>query len=267
MQIYSFASYRAFTEHRSTGHADGNQEVRSASLVKCMEIGNGTVREVVGVFSHHEDFQDAVDELLSTGFHRAELSMLASEHTVQEKLGHLYAKVGSLVDDPTAPRTAYVSPEAIGDAEGGVIGALMYVGAVAAAGAVVASGGTLAAAISAAAVTGGAGGFIGSLLARWVGDHHARYLQEQIVRGGLLLWVRTPNVDDELRAAAILRKHSGRDVHAHTFPAELDASREAGKPSHIALSAAALADPSELPPLSAGACGVENRMNRGHGDG
>jgi hypothetical protein len=176
------------------------------------------VREAVGVFKRSEDLQDAIDELLSSGFDRAELSLLASEHAVEEKLGHRYEKVSALADDPTVPRAAYVSTEAIGGAEGGLIGGLMYVGAAAAAGAIVVSGGTLAAGITAAVLAGGAGGLIGSILARWVGDHHAHYLQEQMDRGGLLLWVRTWDAEDERRAVEILRKHSGGDVHVHALP-------------------------------------------------
>lgn len=177
------------------------------------------VREAVGVFHSSEDLQDAIDELLSSGFHRAELSLLASEPAVEEKLGHRYEKVSALADDPTVPRAAYVSTEAIGGAEGGLIGGLMYVGAGVAIGAVVASGGTLAALVAAATLAGGAGGLIGTMLAKWVGDHHADYLQEQLDRGGLLLWVRTWNVEDEKRAGDILKKHSGVDVHVHTLPA------------------------------------------------
>ena len=81
------------------------------------------------------------------------------------------------------------------------------------------SGGTLAAGITAAVLAGGAGGLIGSILARWVGDHHAHYLQEQMDRGGLLLWVRTWDAEGERRAVEILRKHSGGDVHVHALPA------------------------------------------------
>jgi hypothetical protein len=135
-----------------------------------------TVREAVGVFNRPEDLQAAIDELLSSGFDRAELSLLASEHAVEEKLGHRYERVSALADDPTIPREAYVSTEAIGGAEGGLIGGLMYVGAAAAAGAIVISGGTLATAIGATAMAGGAGGLIGSILAKWVGDHHSHYL-------------------------------------------------------------------------------------------
>ena len=178
-----------------------------------------TVREAVGVFGRPETLQSAIDELLSSGFDRAELSLLATGHVVEAKLGHQYEKVSDLEDVPLVSRTAYVSTEAIGGAEGAVIGALMYVGATAAAGAVVVSGGTLAAGIAAAAMAGGVGALIGTMLAKWIGDHHANYLQEQVDHGGLLLWVRTWGVEDERRALQILRSHSGGDVHVHAIPA------------------------------------------------
>jgi hypothetical protein len=178
-----------------------------------------TVSEAVGIFRRSEDLQSAIDELLSSGFDRADLSLLASEHAVEEKLGHHYEKVSALADHPTVPRVAYTSTEAIGGAEGALIGGLMYVGAGVGSGAIVASGGTLAAAIASVALTGGVGGLIGSVLAKWVGDHHAHYLQEQMDHGGLLLWVRIWNAEDEMRALRILKKHSGGDVHAHVLPA------------------------------------------------
>jgi hypothetical protein len=180
-----------------------------------------TIREAVGIFHYTENLQGAIDELLGSGFHRAELSLLASEITVQDKLGRRYEKASALADDPTIPRSAYVSAEAIAGAEGGLIGGLLYVGAVIAAGAVVASGGTLTAVLAATGLAGGAGGLIGSVLAKWVGAHHARYLQQQIDHGGQLLWVRTWNAEDEERAVEILKKHSGTEVHMHALPAEL----------------------------------------------
>jgi hypothetical protein len=179
-----------------------------------------TVREVVGLFNRPEDLQYAIDELLSSGFHRAELSLLAGKRAVEEKLGHPYRTVRALADHPTVPRAVYVSTEAIGDAKGGLVGGLMYLGGVAAAAAVVTSGGTLVAAIAAAALAGLAGGLIGSILAKWVGDRHAQYLQEQMDHGGLLLWVRTWDAEDETRAVDILRKHSAGDAHVHALPAE-----------------------------------------------
>jgi hypothetical protein len=176
-----------------------------------------TVREAVAVFDRAENLQDAIDELLSSGFHRAALSLLASEQAVREKLGR-HGSFASLADNPGTPRSDYVSPEALGDAEGAIIGVLMYVGAMAATGAVVASGGTLAALIIGTTLAGGGGALIGGIMAKFIGDHHAAHLQKQLDRGGLLLWVRAWNEDAEKTAAAILRKHSGGDVHIHELP-------------------------------------------------
>ena len=138
---------------------------------------------------------------------------------MEEKLGHHYEKVRELEDDPTVPRAAYVSPESVGAAEGGLIGTLMYVGAGIGAVGVVASGGTLAAMTAAASMLGGAGALIGAVLANLVGEEHARRIQEQLDHGGLLLWVRTRDQAHENRAVEILSKHAARDVHIHALSA------------------------------------------------
>ena len=172
------------------------------------------VCEVVGVFHTSNDLEAAVDELLSSGFDRAELSLLASEDAVAEELSGQFRSVAEIPDDPAMPHAAFVSTEAIGDAEGGVIGGLAYLGATVAIGAVVMSGGALAATVAAAVFAGGTGGLIGSVLARWVGHHHAAHLQSQIENGGLLLWVRAWNEPDEARAVDIIAKHAADNVHS-----------------------------------------------------
>ena len=184
------------------------------------EFRPAPIREAVGVFDTAESLQDAIDELLSSGFDRAELSLLASEQAVEEKLGHAYRRVEELEDETRVPRTAFVSTESRGDAEGALIGGLVYVGAVLAAGGIVASGGTLAGAVVAAALAGGAGAAAGSVFAKLLEYHHADYLDEQLGRGGLLLWVRTRSPERETRAVEILGKYSAHDVHVHDIPAQ-----------------------------------------------
>jgi hypothetical protein len=173
------------------------------------------VREAVAVFDTAQTLQNAIDELLSSGFHRAELSLLAREAEVVAKLGHRYRKPSELEDNPTVPRAAYVSTEAIGDGQGALIGALFYVGAGLLMGPVAAVGGTIFEIIVAAALGGGTGGLVGTWLAKVWGDQRAKRLQEQLDHGGLLLWVRTWDVDEEERAIQILERHSARDVHVH----------------------------------------------------
>ena len=172
-------------------------------------------REAVAVFQNEVDLQAAIDELLTHGFDRADVSLLAGEKAVEEKLGHKYKRVSELEDDPDVPRAVYVSTESIGDAEGSLIGAPLYIAATAALGAILVSGGTVAAAIAGAAVAGGAGAYVGTVLAKLLGDQHAHHLEEQLAHGGLLLWVRTWDAKAESKAVEILKRHSGKDVHVH----------------------------------------------------
>jgi len=171
--------------------------------------------EAVGVFETAEAFQAAADELLSSGFDRADLSLLASEHAVEKNLGHLYRRVEELEDEPETPRTAYISEDAVDEARGALISSLTFVGAVGAAGAMVAAGGALVGTIVAAAAIGGAGGLIGSTLGKILAQHHADRVHAQLEKGGLLLWVRTRDGDHETRAEDIMRKHGALDVHVH----------------------------------------------------
>jgi hypothetical protein len=179
------------------------------------EAAKPVLREVVAVFHDAERLETAIDELQSSGFDRAEISLLASERTIEQKLGHRYERTSELMDSDDVPRSAFVSSAAIGDAKGGLIGGLAYVGATLAAGAVVVAGGALAATIAAALAAGGAGGLIGLVLANWVGGRHAAYLDEQMEHGGLLLWVRAWSAEDEQRASAVLGKHCAGEVHVH----------------------------------------------------
>jgi hypothetical protein len=181
-----------------------------------------TLREVVGVFHDERALETAIDELQECGFDRAEISLLASERTVAQKLGHAYQKAAELEDEFSAARVAYVSREDYGAAEGGLISVLVYVGALAGAGAVVASGGALAGALLAAALSGGTGGVVGFGLARWLEHKRAERLHQQLEKGGLLLWVHVDESERERKAIEILTRHAAEDVHAH----ELDADSE-----------------------------------------
>ena len=176
-------------------------------------------REAVAVFHQLAPYQAAIDELFSAGFDRADLSLLASQKAVEEKLGHAYTRVSEVENNEAVPRAAYVGNASVAEARTGVIGGLAYIGAVAAAGVVVASGGGLAAAIAGAALAGGGGGLLGAVAGRFIGRDHAKGLQAQLDKGGLLLWVRIADASHEKKALEVLNKHGGEDVHVHQLPA------------------------------------------------
>jgi hypothetical protein len=176
------------------------------------------ITEAVGLFHSLADMEAAIDDLLSQGFNRAELSVMASEDAIEAKLLGQYGSVRELEDRADVPTIAYVPRESLGAAEGAVIGSFIYVPALLGGLAVVASGGALAAAATAAAIYGGVGAGFGTLVASIIGKQAADRITAHLEAGGLLLWVRTRDQHHENRALAIMQGHNAEDAHIHTLP-------------------------------------------------
>jgi len=184
-------------------------------------------REIVGVFHDEPSLQKAVDELLIAGFDRSACSLVADPAAVEKKLGHPYQKAVDLEDDDDVPRIAYIGRDSRVEAEGVAIGVPAYVGAVFAAGIIAATDGTVLAVMAGTAAGGLVGGIIGAQLARYIGRHHTRYLAAQLAKGGLLLWVRVHDPEQEKHAGEILGRNGAEDVHGHDL-GEIDYSRRRG---------------------------------------
>ena len=175
------------------------------------------VPEAVGAFDSFETLQQAVYDLLMSGFSRYDISLLGGKEAMKEKLGSAYWRAEDLEDNPDAPRAAFVSEEAIGELEGAIIGGFFFLGSYIAMAAMLTAVSTMGASIAAVAIGGGPAAVVGTLLARRVGQHHKDYYADQIRDGGILLWVRTVDADKEALAVKILKGHSGRDVHVHPW--------------------------------------------------
>ncbi|WP_199288224.1 hypothetical protein [Henriciella mobilis] len=181
------------------------------------------LKEAVGVFDSEKRLEQAIDTLLSSGFDRGELSLLAGQKAIEEKLGHAYRRVEELEDDPAAPSVAFISRETLGDAEGALIGIPMYIFGVTAAGMAAVAGGPLAITLAAVAAGMGAGAAVGAVLARFVDKQHVDFIDTQLEHGGILLWVRTWTPEDERTATDILKAAGARDIHIHDIGADAKA--------------------------------------------
>ncbi len=175
------------------------------------------LREAVGVFHDAEALRSAADALMLNGFDRADLSVLASEAAVQDKLHKAYT-AADLEDDPQVPHVAYFSGDSLTELKAAIIGVPFFIGAVAAGGATIANGGTLISTIVAALVAGGLAGALGAVAAWWLTRHHSTYLNTQVRHGGLLLWVHTVDPAHEERACQILKQNDADHVHVHDVP-------------------------------------------------
>ncbi|MCC7049154.1 MAG: hypothetical protein IT562_20745 [Alphaproteobacteria bacterium] len=190
--------------------------------------------EAVGTFDTSEQLEAAIDALERAGWDRADLSVLAQKDLVLPPAGPTVADAAKAADDADASRSPVVPDvdirqgRTLAASMAGVIAAFAATGAT-----VVTGGGALAAVVGAAAAGGGATALVHAL-GRMIGENHDSFLQEQIDRGGILLWVRMRKPGQETRAQEILRQHGGQNVHIH----DLSASNRP-KPSLIAGVAAA----------------------------
>ena len=180
-----------------------------------------SVREAVGVFSVPEALERAVDELEVSGFDRATLSVLASEGTIKDRVGHLYRNIAEIEDDRHVPQRAFVETDSRVEGAAAAIGIPWYIGSVAGAGVTAVGFGAATAATFAGTVIGGAlGAALGVLLAGAMINRHVHEVSEQIAEGGLVLWVSLRDDDSERRVLNILADAGGRDVHVHEFERE-----------------------------------------------
>lgn len=180
------------------------------------ESASTQIREVVGVFSNEQDFEHAIDELQSSGINRARLTVLSGGPDAEKSLrARGFECVRELLDAPDLPQRAVIEPENVGTAQGALVSGLLYVGIGAAA---LATGGAALAPLIAAMAGGGAvGASVGGFLAYRLGAERAREIEQHLSHGGLALWVRVTPQDEE-RVAEILKRNSGKEVHAHGVP-------------------------------------------------
>jgi hypothetical protein len=175
---------------------------------------NSIIREAVALFDDAEKLESAVSKLQSSGIDRSELSFLAHASLTGHRLGNL-RQTG---DDPITPREPVVADTDL--RQGRVLGTGLAatIAAFAAAGFIVATG-SVGAAIAAAAVAAGGVGAASTLFGRKLADDQASFLDAQLARGGVLLWVRTRDAANERNVLDILRRYSAH-VHIHDLPAE-----------------------------------------------
>ncbi len=173
----------------------------------------GMFKEAVGVFKDAHELQGAIRVLEGTSFPRHDISVMGSQSELEKIFGVRSVPPQFAMDNPDTPREAPARPEEQTIGAAGMIGGATYVGAIAMA--LAAGAATFPAIVTAAVIGGVGGGSIGAILAKLLGDRYTQNIQEQIERGGLLLWVRTPDKEREDLAMKIMRSCGAHDVHIH----------------------------------------------------
>jgi hypothetical protein len=164
--------------------------------------------EIVALFNSASALESAIGALTNAGWDRSEMSLLGSKEQLAP-----FRSTRDVADDPDAERapvTSQADKRTAGVLAGGLGG---VVAAFLASGATIMSGGTALAAVIGGAVAAGAGGAGGDILGRALSRQMSKPLEEQIARGGIVLWVLLRSRDREPEARAIVERYGAQDVH------------------------------------------------------
>lgn len=171
-------------------------------------------KEVAGVFMSVQDLQSAIRDLEGSAFPRQDISVMGSREDLEEVFGSKTIEPSKALSDSRTPRQAPSRPEEQTIGVAGVIGGSAYIGAM---GVALAAGAVTFPAILSAAVIGGlGGGTLGAILTRILGERYERHIQEQIQKGGLLLWARAPDMHKQELARQIMVINNGYNVHVQS---------------------------------------------------
>jgi hypothetical protein len=174
------------------------------------------VREAVGVVHSREQLEKVIDRLLTSGFDRSSIDLMASQDAITRKLKTVYSDLTAAADAPGVPRRQLVLPSDQDSATALVFGSLILIGAMGAALPIVASGGALATAILAAAGGGAVASGIAKIIRdRIVGRSDQIDLEKELQQEGLVIFVRLREREQEERAVALMRDCGADKVHVH----------------------------------------------------
>jgi hypothetical protein len=154
-----------------------------------------TRREVVGIFSRRDGFDQAVRALLAEGFGREDLSVLASHASL----------------DATLPEKGWRERLAA------LPGELQYEGPLVTAGLIAVAAGPVGQVFAGLIAAGLGGAVLKELMEPLTARPHAAEFARAVTAGSIILWVDVGNNDDrEVMAADTLFRAGAVNVHANT---------------------------------------------------
>lgn len=170
---------------------------------------------VLGVFTNHTEAGNAVSELEANGYDAKEISLIVKDQVVTDQT------VTTTAENVAAGAAQGVTS---GGVVGGLVGLLVGIGAIAIPGiGGILIGGPLAAALgltgaAATAVSGAAtgalaGGIVGSLVGLGLPEETARFYEDRLREGGVLLAVSPKGKVSDQRIQEIFVEANAQQVH------------------------------------------------------
>ncbi|WP_144551599.1 general stress protein [Bacillus sp. X1(2014)] len=146
-------------------------------------------KNIVGVYQSEQEAIAAIEDLIKWGYDKSEISVIGKDHN---HLDTITEETGTAVEDTAATGAL------TGGAIGGATGLLAGLGALAIPGiGPIVAAGPIAASIMGALTGAGVGGLAGALIGLGIPDDDAKYYQESVEEGKILVLVNKRDHTDK----------------------------------------------------------------------
>ncbi len=156
---------------------------------------------VSGIFKTRETAERAIDDLIRAGFSRDDISLLMTDATRGREFG--------LEMSTKAPEGA-AAGATLGGVIGGVAAGLVALGTIAIPGLALLAAGPIVAVLAGVGAGAAAGGITGALIGLGIPEHEAKFYNEALERGGMLVGVYAH--DDRKAIARKILDAAGAEV-------------------------------------------------------
>lgn len=170
------------------------------------------MKTVVGLYEDIADAQDAINDLVRSGFDRGNISLIATDRWTD---GGKMAPVDDdtlMTTDPMQLGSDVAAGMTTGGVVGGLGGVLLGLGALAIPGfGPIIAAGPLVAGLAGAGIGAAVGGLVGGLVNWGVPPEEAELYAESVRRGSILVGVKTPD-ERAQQAVNVMNNHGPVDV-------------------------------------------------------
>jgi hypothetical protein len=166
--------------------------------------------EIVALFLTPDALEGAINDLSSAGWDRSEMSLLTQKSVLMPDPPQETSRQAAV--EPAEGKSAVVSDSDVRQGRTLATSLAGVIAAFAATGATILTGGTALAAVAGAAVAGGGAAAAVNAIGQWADKSRSQFLQDQVERGGILLWLTPRDPEQEHLAHDILTRREAEIV-------------------------------------------------------
>lgn len=168
--------------------------------------------EVIGIFSSIRDLNEAVDKLLSHGFNQHSLRVIANELVFNTQFHLNYKTIYDVINDQSIPKKPFYAEENIAIAEGAVMGFLVYICTLGVAWFAIEHREETIQFIIMILIAILVSTIIGIILAISLDRHHKKYINSQLIKGGIPIWIHYENTSQQKLIELILKNNNAKNI-------------------------------------------------------